>query len=89
MLKVPHLELVLRLQGPGVLSRRPRTEFCRVARAAGVPVHCPQGTEPGAQTLGCLGTTGRVGRDWWRALGRMPRAIPFFTEKWQMPVEQV
>lgn len=72
------LKLVLRLQGPGVLSRRPRTEFCRVARAAGVPIHCPQGTEPGAQTLGCLGTTRRVGRDWWRALsfGRMPQATP-------------
>lgn len=66
-------------------------EFCCVARAAGVPVHCPHGAEPGAQTPGCLGTTRRVGRDWWRApgFGRMPHATPFFTEKWQMLVEQV
>ena len=66
-------------------------EFCWVARAAGVPVHCPQGTSSGAQTPGCLGTARRVSRDWWKApgFGRMPHATLFFPEKWQMPVEQV
>ena len=59
-------------------------ELLSAARAAGVPAHGPQGTEPGVQPGRSVGTgRGPPG------FHRMSHITPFFLETWQMSIEQV
>lgn len=77
-------------EAPG--DRSPRAELLSPAAAAWVPAHRLQGAEPGVWAPGCLGITGRVGRDRMGrgppGFGRMSLVTAFFPEKWQMLVQQ-